>query len=417
MQSTTNSSMASNSSLASNSSISINATFMPPIMGNMAPPYPPELMAYFQKERGYRITLSILYLAVGIFGNVLAIFILLKRKMEGRMNIYEKILLSMAVNDILSLLANCWFSNLFALENGYAIGWFACKIVFPIVDCFSFVSSLSLLLISYVRRRAIITPMAEKITGKKLLVIIACIWLLALISVMIMPIIYTRVIDVGLIRPVCVYQPPLHVRNTVVCVHLTMLLFIPTFVMWLFYWQIRDKLFESLKVLSEAPSRVLEQRRRDNIQATKMIITVSMVFSVTNILYFIAVFINMLHEKVVRTALWFYIYHDVTYYIILLNNVINCFIYCVFMRSYRKIVMSMFTCILPFLPCCSLGDSKSNEGKDPKNKTGNGETRTGGKTNKSFNSTTTTSTVAMDQVSTTAKQEKEEKMSQLPNAI
>lgn len=333
------------------------------------------------------------------------------------MSIYEKILLSMAVNDILALLANCWFSNLFAIENNYAIGWFACKVVFPVVDCFPFVSSLSLLLIAYVRRRAIITPMAERITGKKLLMIIACIWLLAAVSVMILPIIYTQVIDIGMIRPVCIYQPPLHVRNTVVCVHFTILLCIPIIVMWLFYWQIRGKLFESLKVLSEAPSRVLEQRKRDNMQATKMIVTVSMVFSVTSPLYFSTIFINMLHGKTVSTALWFYIYHDVTYYLIFLNNVVNCFIYCVFMRSYRKIVISMFACILPYLPCCSLVDSQSKEGKGPKNTTGKGQTRTGGKTNKSFISETTTSTIQMDQVSTTPKQGKEGKMSQLPNAI
>ena len=288
---------------------------------------------------------SIMWLLIlcGIIGNLLTLYAIIKLRRKKKSSIYETLLISLALADLGILVITFPVSVLVGPMVNWHIGRFACYVLIPLNDTFVPASTLTLLLIAMLRYRAIVYPMKQRIPAKLVGAVLGMLWTVA-ISIAIIPFtIWLRAIDIptnSFAR--CIYTIPPISRKIWSASCFLLLLIIPLMMIWVIYWKIRKELFRPFEGFRERSSSVISFRRaRENEQAIRMILIVTVVFTVLIPPWFIVTILrNFLgHRNAVLLTL-----HDIAVVMTCMNSAVNCFIYCIYNKAYRAEIAVLFKC-------------------------------------------------------------------------
>lgn len=125
----------------------------------------------------FMISLYVLIFVVGIFGNILSVYVVIRNR--AMHTITNKFIVNLCLSDILQCLLAVPFTPINALGKSWQFGELLCKLV-PVVLLISvFVSTLTSVVIALDRYMIIVHPHTQRMTVNTQAIIIAVIWTLA----------------------------------------------------------------------------------------------------------------------------------------------------------------------------------------------------------------------------------------------
>ena len=313
-------------------------------------------LAYITHLKYLRLSLLPSLVIFGVFGNVLTLIVIIRRKLKNKSTLYENILISLVMADIGLLIFSMALNLLIVSVTGAHVGKFVCLVLIPTGDTFVPVSVFTLLVIAVLRYRSIAHPlMAKTISGRKLIITLGFIWIVSWIVAATPFYLWTKFISVpGSTLSLCLFRPDFTVwRVYYSCVFICMIA-LPLLTIWFLFYQIYRQLQRSILHLSLHMCQIPEQLQERNKQAFRMIITVTVMYTILVPPVFIASMIKLYYSSTVLTVV-----NEIGLILLCLNSAIDPVIYSLSNQSFRHDMKDMFNIL-----CCHCSMKRSPWGSN-----------------------------------------------------
>ena len=293
-----------------------------------------------------RIVLKILLGVFGVSGNLLVcVAIATRKRLKTVGNMF---LFNLALAD-LGVLLVCL--PLVIIRRDFPYSWpfgeVACKILFPFTDIFYGVSIGSIVAISFHRYRMIVHCMETQLTANKAKVLIAIIWVLSYVF-LVLPVNLVMELEETNGKTLCLVSWPKLIHRQLYVVFVFALFYLlPLIIILGTYLRIRRKL--SIDSFLTAQMRddltcTVKTRMEQNQKALRLLTPVVVAFAVLvlpiNALRLAAAF----HRNIRSEFRYLRLLYDLSALLLLANSSINCVIYAVVNKDFRREFERLLCC-------------------------------------------------------------------------
>eukprot|EP00794_Sanderia_malayensis_P007737 gene7737-8577_t len=282
---------------------------------------------------------------IGVTGNILLLLTVLTKQMRSVTNIF---LGNLAVADLITCLLSLPIIVM-KLYVDWPLGKFVCLFIYPLTDVFVSVSVCTLCAIMLDRFRAIVYPLARKLSLKMTLGVTVAIWILS-IAIVGIPLIVLYKFETVSGQDYCYMEWPSRVYSHTYRLGIFIFLYIiPVFLIFFCYVCIRKSIRKNLRSLKGSVSD-----RRRHLQGRSRIVKLMFVI-------FITFAICMLPIQLLLVMIEFYkpihrwqgirLSNSVSLLILFANSCMNPIILCIMSSAFREGFKKKCLCFMLFRKC------------------------------------------------------------------
>ena len=293
-------------------------------------------LAYLTHLKYLRLSTLPTLVIFGTIGNILTLMVIVKRKLQNRNTLYENILISLVVADIGLLIFTMALNVLIMGATKGILGKFICLVLVPLGDTFIPASVLTLLLIAFIRYKVVAHPLlAKSISTRTLIMALGLIWIASWVIAATPFFLWWKFIAVpGSTLSYCSYQAPFKIWKIYYTCIFSCFIVLPLITVWFLFYRIHRQLRGTVMRLSRHLGHVPEQLRERNNQAFRMIILVTVTFTILVPPFFVVMLINLNYvnfKSVAKTVAY-----EIALILLCLNSAIDPIIYLISNKSFRE---------------------------------------------------------------------------------